>query len=271
MTHKLAALLGVACLLASACNGSSSSEPEVTAPIPTPAATAPTTPESTTQSEPVDSDNTNSAASTTDPATTSSSSSIAPSTTEDPSPANDLGPRLDSVPGVASSGEIIELVEMVALFIPSEADPADVNVAPPLPEDIEIIEAYARAMKALYGHVTQNPIPVAPSDAMAATFLDGGAKYSENVFAPRNAAGQHLAFQGDNDVLRPVVLADPRSDDEAFIFDCAISGSNYVSADGSLVEGETPGSKRAPLLIRLVRVDGVWVVDDIQDDERACR
>lgn len=271
MTKKLAAILGVACLLAPACSGSSSTEPEVTAPLPTSAATAPTTSESTTQSEPVESDGANAPSTTTEPAASSSSSPVEVSTTADGSPTDDLGPRLDSVPGVDSPGEIIELVDMVALFIPSEADPADVNVAPPLPEDIEIIEAYARAMKALYGQVTQNPIPVDPSDAMATTFLDGGSKYSENVFAPRNAAGQHLAFQGDNDVLRPVVLADPRSDDEAFIFDCAISGSNYVNADGSLVEGETPGSERAPLIIRLVRVDGVWVVDDIQDDERACR
>ncbi|MFN3256256.1 MAG: hypothetical protein ACE37B_11205 [Ilumatobacter sp.] len=271
MTKKLSALLGVAYLLASACSGSSSSEPEVTAPVPTSAATYPTTPESTAQSEPVDSENPNATAATTDPATTSSSSSIPPSTTEDPSPADDLGPRLDSVPGVESPGEIIELVDMVALFIPSEADPADANVAPPLPEDLEIIEAYARAMKALYGQVTQNPIPIEPSEAMAASFLDGGATYSDNVFAPRNEAGQHLAFQGDNDVLRPIVLADPRSDDEAFIFDCAISGSNYVNTDGSLADGETPGSETAPLIIRLVRVDGGWIVTDIQDDERACR
>jgi hypothetical protein len=271
MTNKLAAILGVACLLASACSGSSSSEPEVTAPIPTPAATAPTTPSSVTQSEPTDSDTTNAPDSTTDPVTTSGSSPSAPSTTEVPSLASDLGPRLDSVPGVESPGQIIELVDMVALFIPSETDPADANVAPPLPEDIEIIEAYARAMKALYSQVTQNPIPIDPSEAMVAAFLDGGAKYSENVFAPRNAAGQYLAFQGDNDVLRPVVLADPRSDDEAFIFDCAISGSNYVNADGSLVDGGTPGSERAPSIIRLVRVDGGWIVDDIQDDERACR
>lgn len=269
MTKKLAALLGVACLVASACNGSSSSEPEVTAPIPTPAATAPTTPEPTRQSDPVDSDEVN--APTTEPPASSSSSSVAPSTTADASPTDDLGPRLDSVPGVESPGEIIELVDMVALFIPSEVDPDDANVAPPLPEDIEIIAAYARAMKALYGQVTQNPIPIEPSEAMAATFLDGGATYSENVFAPRNEAGQHLAFRGDNDVLRPVVLADPRSDDEAFIFDCAISGSNYVNADGSLVDGETPGSETAPLIIRLVRVDGGWIVTDIQDDERACR
>ena len=137
--------------------------------------------------------------------------------------------------------------------------------------DIEIIEAYARAMQALYGQVTQNPIPIEPSDAVAATFSDGGAKYSENVFEPRNEAGQYLAFQGDGDVLRPVVLADPRSADEAFIFDCAISGSNYVNADGSLVAGETPGAELAPLIVRLIRLDGAWIVDDIQDDERACR
>jgi hypothetical protein len=125
-------------------------------------------------------------------------------------------------------------------------------------------------MIALYGQVTQNPIPVEPSEAMRATFVDGGAKYSENVFAVRSAAGEYLGFPGDGDVLRPVVIADPRSETEAFIFDCAISGSHYLKADGTLAAGEVGGTTRAPLIVRLVNRDGVWLVDDIQDDERAC-
>jgi hypothetical protein len=174
------------------------------------------------------------------------------------------------VSGIDTPGEIVELADMVFLFVPSEADPEDSNVVVPTPEDAEIITAYARAMSALYGQVTQNPVPVEPSAAMQATFLDGGAKYSTNVFATRNAADQHLGFMGENDILRPVVLADPRSDTEAFIFDCAISGSHYVNADGTLADNEVPGTVLAPMIVRLVNEGGVWIVDDVQDDERAC-
>ena len=97
---------------------------------------------------------------------------------------DDLGPRLDSVPGVESPGEIIELVDNVWFFVPSEPVEGDANVVPPLPEDIEIIEAYAEA-KALTRPASMNPIPAEPSDRLAATFLDGGCDLQENVFAPR--------------------------------------------------------------------------------------
>lgn len=268
----LTRLLLVAGLLAvSACNGNSSAEPDETAPVPTApptdAAAASTAPESTTQ--PVSTSTTPTGDTSTTAVESTTSTTTAPKATSDLP--DDLGRRLDSVPGVDSPGEIIELIDMVTVFVPTEDDPDDVNVSVPTEDDFEIIVAYAKAMTALYEQVTSVPIPVEPSEAMRSTFLDGGQKYSENVFAPRNAAGQHLAFFADNDVLRPVVLADPRSDDEAFIFDCAISGSRYVNADGTLADGDVPGSQLAPLLIRLVRVDGSWIVDDIQDDDRACR
>ncbi len=273
--RRAASFFVAAAWVLAACNGSSA-DPVVTAPPPTapPSTTpddTPTTPSTGTDSAPT---STSTDSTTTATPTTPPTSEPEPSTTVDPAPSalpDDLGPRLDSVPGVNSPGEIIEIAEMVALLVPSEPDDNDANVAVPLPEDIEIIVAYARAMTALYGQVTQDPIPVAPSEEMQATFLDGGEKYSQNVFAPRNEAGEHLEFFGDPDVLRPVVLADPRSDDEAFIFDCALSASRYVDADGALLDGPTPGTELAPLIVRLVQVDGGWIVDDIQDDERACR
>lgn len=268
---KYPIVLVVLAIGATACTGSSSSEPEVTAPPPatsgsgstatgsTPDSAAATTPSSEAP-EP-----TEPPASSTEPVESATSAPIDEAFLPD-----DLGPRVDSVPGVDVAGEIVEVSEMVWLFVPSEADESDANVVVPLPEDGEIIAAYGRAMSALYGQVTMSPIPVEPTDSMSATFLDGGAKYSENVFASRSAAGEHLGFPDGGDVLRPVVLADPRSDDEAFIFDCAISRSKYLNADGSLAAGETSGEVLAPLIVRLVRIDGEWIVDDIQDDERAC-
>lgn len=252
-----------------ACNGSSE-EPDATAPVPTTtlaSTTSTPTSEVAAESTTTDAPPTTAMATSTDAAPTTS---VADQPDDSGLP-DDLGPRLDSVPGVDSPGEIVEIADMVALFVPSALDPDDANLIPPLPEDLDIIVAYARAMTALYGQVTLDPVPVEPSAAMQATFLDGGEKYSQNVFAPRNAAGEHLEFFGDPDVLRPTVLADPRSDDEAFIFDCALSASRYVDADGDFVDGGSPGTQLAPLLVRLVRQDGGWIVDDIQDDERACR
>lgn len=271
-THSI--VLTVLTVAAAACTGSSSSEPDVTAPAPAASgsgstateSTLPSTTGSTPSSEaPEPTPSTEPPASSTEPLESTTSAPIDEAFLPD-----DLGPRVDSVPGVDVAGEIIELSEMVWLFVPSEADESDANVVVPLPEDAEIIAAYGRAMSALYGQVTMSPIPVEPTDSMSATFLDGGAKYSENVFASRSAAGEHLGFPDGGDVLRPVVLADPRSDDEAFIFDCAISRSKYLNADGSLAAGETSGEVLAPLIVRLVRIDGEWIVDDIQDDERAC-
>jgi hypothetical protein len=246
------------------CSGSDDAEPPVTAAPP--AQTPSSTPDATVRSDPT----TSSSQSTTESPTSIGTTTSSASPDETRFLPVDLGPLVDGAPGVETPGEIVELSERVWLFVPSEPSPTDANVLVPLPEDAELIAAYGRAMTALYGQVTQDPIPVEPSEAMQRTFVDGGAKYSENVFAVRNAAGQHLGFPGDGDVLRPVVLADPRSASEAFIFDCAISGSHYLNADGTLADGEVGGTIRAPLIVRLVLENGVWLVADIQDDERAC-
>lgn len=274
---RTATLTIAACtaLVIAGCSGSDSATPSETAPPPSRATTSVETEPAVTTSSVPSTDEETSVPPTDQPTTSAESPSTAAETSttiaDDGSfLPNGLGTQVDSVPGVNSAGEIVELDEKVWLFIPSESDPEDANVQPPLPEDAEIIAAYARAMVALYGQVTQNPIPVQPSAEMAATFLDGGEKYSANVFSTRNAAGEYLGFPGDGDVLRPVVIADPRSEDEAFIFDCLISGSHYLNQDGSLAEGEVPGTVLAPLIVRVVKTDGGWIVDDIQDDERAC-
>lgn len=264
----------VGLVVAAGCSGSDGAEPPVTAPVPTaPPTDVPVDPTTSTLESTPSTDDPIEATSTTaaeSPTSTEPEESTTTAANPDGFLPADLGTPVDSAPGVNSPGEVVELMEMVWLYVPTEADPDDANVVVPLAEDAPIIEAYGRAMAALYGQVTQNPIPVEPSGEMAMTFVDGGAKYSENVFAVRNAAGEYLGFPGDGDVLRPVVLADPRSETEAFIFDCAISGSHYLDAEGNLAPGEVGGTIEAPLIVRLVLQDDRWLVDDIQDDERAC-
>lgn len=248
-----------------ACSGTGDSAPEITAPPPTRAST----PEAGTA--PNRTGPTGSAAPTTETTTTEPPPTVTTTTTVEPDDflPEDLGTPVDSAPGVDSPGEVVELMDNVWLFIPSEPDPEDANVIPPLPEDADIITAYARAQKAYHEQASMNPMPAVPTDDVKAALADGGTRLAENIFAPRSAAREHLDLT-DGILLRPIVIADPRSNTEAFIFDCQFDGTVFVNSDGSLAEGQTPGVKAFPQIASVIKVDGEWIVERLTRDERAC-
>ncbi len=259
--RSLALVLVVAGL--AACAGSGNADPEVTAPLPT---VAPTTDDG----GPSETDVTtmpNTVAETTKPTEppTETTTAVEPGGFL---PA-DLGTPVDGAPGVDTPGEIVELIDNVWIFVPTEPDPNDANVVPPLPEDIEIITAYAEAQAAYHEQASMNPMPAEPSDRVVASLADAGARLAENIFAPKSAAGQYLDLT-DGIVLRPVVIADPRSDTEAFIFDCQLDGTVFVNSDGSLADGQTPGVKEFPQIASIVKVGDDWIVDRLTRDDRAC-
>ncbi len=255
-----------------ACNGSEAANPEETAPPPSRASTTVDTDLAETTSPPTE-----------PPVTTETSEQ--PTTIETPAPIDvetsttvadqggflpeELGPRVDSVPGVNSAGEITQLLEGVWIFVPTEPDPADANVVPPLPEDAEILAAYAEAQGAYHEQASQSPLDPQPGEPMRATFADAGQRLADNVLIPESEAGRHLDLS-DGIVLRPVVVADPRSDTEAFIFDCQLDGTIFVNEDGSLPEGTTPGVREFPQIASVILQDGKWIVDRLTRDERAC-
>jgi hypothetical protein len=257
-----------------ACSGSDASTPGETAPPPSRASTTVDTGSTETTSTP---------AQTEPPVTTLTSER--PTTTETPSPTDvetsttvanqggflpeDLGPRVDSVPGVNSAGEITQLLDGVWIFVATEPDPADPNVVSPLPEDAEILAAYAEAQGAYHEQASQSPLDPQPGERMQAAFADEGQRLAENVLVPESQAGRHLDLI-DGIVLRPVVVADPRSDSEAFIFDCQLDGTVFVNEDGSLPEGTTPGVREFPQIASVILQDGEWIVDRLTRDERAC-
>jgi hypothetical protein len=253
---------------AMACTGSSSSEPEVTAPPPATSGSGSTATGSTPDSADVEPPEGTSTTSTQAETTTTEAVAALPTTTEGVASAIG-GSRVDSVPGVDSPGEIIELLDGVWVFIPSETDPDDPNVVPPLPEDAEILAAYAEAQAAYHEQASREPLDPEPSARLEAAILDGGQLLAENILRPQSEAGRHLDLS-DGIVLRPVVIADPRSDTEAFIFDCQFDGTVFVDADGGLADGQAPGVKEFPQIASLVRVDGRWIVDRLTRDERAC-
>lgn len=267
-------ILIVGGLILGACTGSSAA-PEVTAPVPTTTPTQPA-PSAATTAPSIPSS---------DPATTTTSSQ--PTTTvadtePDPTEPNTtasidvgrylpdgLGTVVDSAPGVDSPGEVIELLDNVWFFVPSEPVEGDANIVPPLPEDQGILIAYAEAQAAYHDQASTNPVPTEPSPQLADALADGGQRLIDNVLAPAAEAGQYVDLS-DGIVLRPVVIADPRSDTEAFIFDCQLDGTVLVNADGSLADGQIPGVKEFPQIASVVKVDGEWIVDRLTRDERAC-
>jgi hypothetical protein len=264
----LAAALATSLLAITACGGSTDSAPEDTAP---PLTSARATTVDSTDST-ITSTSTTTSTTSTSTSTTTTLAVAAPETIAgngDGFLSADLGPRLVSVPGVNSPGELIEIFDNVVMFIPSEPDPNDNNVYPPLPEDKEILIAYAKAEAAVYEQTVQNPVPIEPSQRMQSAYLDGGEQYRP-VFEQLNRDGQHLDFQFGIDLSRPVVIADPRSDTQAFVFSCGLVASVLVNADGSIVEGEVPND-RQPIVTEVVKQDdGTWIANRVQEDERAC-
>ena len=193
--------------------------------------------------------------------------STAPSTTGAPLVIG--GTVVDSAPGVNSPGEIRELMPKMWVFIPSAPDPADIHVQPPLPEDIEIIAAYVEERTALAELITQNPVPAEPTPRLVAALRDGAVAETAGILKPAASSGFYYDL-AEGVVFRPIVISDPRSDTEAFIFDCQLDASVRRNTDGSLVDGEVPGVKRFPQIARMVKVDGRWIVDIVSSDQRVC-
>ncbi len=263
------ALIAAAAVALAACNDSSSA-PEVTAPPPATSGPAETsTPSSPTPTESITTESVTPTTSSSTSTTTSVAATTPTTDVPDRYLPDELGTVVDSAPGVDSPGEVTELIDNVWFFVPSEPVEGDANVVPPLPEDREILIAYAEAQAAYHEQASMNPLSAEPSDRLAAAVADGGQRLAENVLAPAAAAGQHLDLS-DGIVLRPVVIADPRSDTEAFIFDCQLDGTVFVNSDGTLADGQVPGVKEFPQIASVVKRDGAWIVERLTTDERAC-
>ena len=153
---------------------------------------------------------------------------------------------------------------------PRKADPEDPNVVVPTPEDAEIIICLRVRCQPSTAKSSRTLSRWSPAQKCRPPSSTGAPNTAQTYSPLETQPTSTSASWARIDILRPVVLADPRSDTEAFIFDCAISGSHYVNSDGTLADDEVPGTVLAPMIVRLVNEGGVWIVDDVQDDERAC-
>ena len=180
-----------------------------------------------------------------------------------------IGTKVDSAPGVSTPGDIRLLLPKVWAFVPSIPDPNDNHVQPPSPEDLPIIAAYLEEEAAGNELAVQRPLPTVPSPRLVAAQTPEALANVIAYYKQLAAAGSYFDL-GEGIVLRPVVIASPRSDTEAFIFDCVLDGGVLRTADGSPAQGEVAGVKRSPQIARMVRVADRWVTDVVTTDERVC-
>ena len=269
MRHRTApAAIGLLLALTACTSSSRTSKATVTAPVPTapPTVTANVATSTSTTGTP------------TTTATTRTVASVATTTPPTAPPStvttavllpDGIGTKVNAAPGVNTPGDIRQLIPKMWVFIPSATDPNDNHVQPPRPGDIDIITAYIEEETAAYALIVQRPVPTVASPRLAAAQTASALAKAMEYYQGRAAAGDFYDL-ADGLVLRPVVIADPRSVTEAFIFDCVLDGSGWRKSDGSLAKGEVAGVKRSPQIARIVKVDGRWITDVVSTDDRVC-
>jgi len=189
---------------------------------------------------------------------------------------DELGPLLDVVPfddapEVSNPGEIIEIYPMGYLYVPDRYDESEPSALPMREGDAEIIAAYARARAAVRNQNSVFPVMIEPSAEVQAAFVDGGQQTSEGQFTRRNEEGTLIGSPFERpDIYRPYVLAEPRSETSATVWDCRWVSSSVVNPDGSeAFEGSTPYSVSASEA-EMAKVDGIWKVVGFSVQEQAC-
>ena len=269
MRRPLAVLFAVLALAGTACR-SGNAGPDVT---PAPPSSVSSSPSTVARSVPTSSSTAPA------PSSTTSTTAASPTTTPTTAPANTvvtavvlpegIGTKVDSAPGVSTPGDIRLLLPKVWAFVPSVPAPNDNHVQPPAPEDLPIISAYLEAQAAEAAFLTQRPLPTVASQSVIDVRTPAGVKSFEALLQLHAAAGDYYDL-ADGVVVRPVVIASPRSGVEAFIFDCELDSSGWRKADGTLAAGAVGGVTKYPAIARMVNVDGRWVTDALTTDERVC-
>lgn len=258
---RRAVAIALAAIVAGACAGDNEVADLTTVAPPPSATAADTTIESTvagTTTEPT----------TTEPATTESAAtaaSIAESDLSDgPTFSDALGVRVDTAPGVHTRGDTRQLLpEGLYVHVAWEADPNDPSVFTVQPDDIEILEAYANAVRVFYetalGTLVIDPARFSPF------MLDSGAQFEAKLTDAR--LGGYVDSLGAGVVLRPYVPADGSSEEEAVVLDCTLSDEAFVLRSD---QSRTSDPVARGQLATMKRVDGSWKVDVFAEEPQAC-
>lgn len=162
---------------------------------------------------------------------------------------------------------VVQLGPIPTVPLPSSTAPNPNVMHIVRPDDAPILEAYVR-------YITAINTAVAHPDADLSTLFEK--VVTKTKFASvtasvgkHRAAGEILIVE-HGVTVRPYVLGEPRTDAEATVYDCQLDGSYFVGADGKPLPGEQTGIRQYGNSARVVKVDGVWVVDETAQSGSAC-
>lgn len=176
-----------------------------------------------------------------------------------------LGVKVDTAPGVNTPGDTRQLLpEGLYVHIAWAADPDDPSVFTVQPDDVEILEAYANAVRTYYAAALTTLTTDDPD--FERFYIDGGAKF-ETSFAEARSGGFALSL-GGGVVLRPYIPADQRTATSAVVLDCYLEDQAfYLPSVGAPIQGEL---EQSPTIATMVEVDGNWKVEVSATEPAAC-
>jgi hypothetical protein len=162
---------------------------------------------------------------------------------------------------------VVQLGPIPTVPLPSSTAPNPNVMHITRPDDAPILEAYVR-------YITAINTAVAHPDTDLPTLFEK--VVTKTKFASVTASVNRHRASGEilnvehGVTVRPYVLGDPRSDAEATVYDCQLDGSYFVGADGKPLPGEQTGIRQYGNSARVVKADGVWVVDETAQSGSAC-
>lgn len=176
-----------------------------------------------------------------------------------------LGVRVPTAPGVNTQGDTRQLLpEGLFVHIASSPDPNDASILNPLPQDIEILEAFANATLAYYTAFLGPLTTDAPE--FATYFADSGEKYDKNFAEAR--AGGYVGSLGNGVVSRPYILRNDQTATSAVVLDCYLENQEYILRDGG---APTLGPlEMSGTIATMTKSSGHWQVDIITTEFAAC-
>lgn len=203
----------------------------------------------------------------------SSSSTAASTTTTTTSPSSTVASTTTTSGSVVTTSTVPDpivrgLGPIPTVPLPSTTAP-NPNLRPHAPADQPIIDAYVTYLTAWAEANSQNPID--PNSALLNGLLDADfERFTRADMEDRRSRGQVLNVAGGV-TLRPYVVADPRSETEAIVFDCQLDGTYWSNAaTGEPLPGETVTVHQLGASARMVLRDGRWIVLTAGPEGAAC-
>ena len=143
---------------------------------------------------------------------------------------------VDSAPGITTPGLVYELMPGLWAYLPTVEDIPNGITWVLNKDDLPVIEAYLMARLTYFKAITSKPMDLTNPD-WAKYYTDGGRSFIGDL-TNRSAEGQ-VADLDAGVVLRPQVIGEGRTDNEAIVIDCVLDGGVFRMPTGALAPGST--------------------------------